>query len=103
MVFNYYDPPRVIPLIRNARITQENYKVCAGCVFMGITPPDCFHHREDFDLNFDIESIQSDRLCAHCSDTVAETQEPIHLHEDRNLPTKLAELERILKMASTQR
>jgi hypothetical protein len=49
--------------------------------------------------DFNTSSVQSDKFCQHCCDT-AEEYGPILLSTDKNLSEKIAELERIIKIAS---
>lgn len=96
MKFIYYNPRKLIPLLKERGINFFSYKVCSGCVLTNISPDYCFHPEESFEA----PSVQSDLLCPHCFITAEETGEPFPLIADENLNQKINELEKILELAS---
>jgi len=96
MEFKFYNPAVLIPIFRERGIFD--YDICQSCVLTNVSPEYCFHPKHDFAAPY----VQSDMLCPHCFDTVELFEEPFHLHEDKDLTQKVAELEEIFKMAFVQ-
>ena len=96
MEFKFYNPDKLVPLFRERGFMPYFYLPCNGCVFTGVLPSDCIHPRD----NFKTPSVQSDMFCPHCYETIEGSKERFVLHEDKDLPMKVAELEEIIEMAS---
>jgi hypothetical protein len=94
MEFQYYNPEKLVPILKERGVVPFFYRVCQGCVFTNIPPEDCIHDRDDFAT----PSVQSDTFCPHCLDTIEDSKEPFHLHDDKDLNKKVAELEKIIEM-----
>jgi len=97
MEFKYYNPEILIPLLKERGIVSYSYRVCPGCVLTRVSPEYCFHPHDDFKT----PSVQSDLLCPHCFITAEDMGEPFPLSADENLNKKIAELEKIIKLASS--
>jgi hypothetical protein len=92
MKFRYYNPAEWVPIFKRNLVGGC---VCWGCVFTGVSPEYCFHEEEAFEE----PKVQSDPMCAHCTDTANEYKIKFHFHTDGTLADRVAELEEIRNMA----
>lgn len=93
MEFKYLNPEEVGRMLKEQCFYGCDWAVCPGCVFTGVSPPDCVHPRADFK---EPEGIQSDRFCLHCYDTIMLDKKPFQLHLDNTFSDRVKELEEIL-------
>ena len=95
MEFKYYDPEKVASAIIKKGI-RSYYNLCWGCVFTDVPPEDCFHS------NLRSTSVQAEKMCHHCAETVEGDKKPFHFHVDDEFEEKVRELEKIFEIAIKQ-